>query len=191
MSQSKSRVSGFTLIEVIVVIAVITLLAGVVVPMVSGVSTQGQAAKILSVVDTLKKACARYYADTGLTAIEYSGPSYTTATVRNLSMAQTTPGWRGPYIDHPLSYSDNPKGTYVHVYNSFTGGSPNPGGFNLTGGGSDTATGAGNFVRFGGIPESLAQIVDEALDRSIPGDWKATGQVEWASNSLFVYLLDT
>ena len=193
MSHKETRASGFTLIEIIVVLALITLLAGVVVPMVSGVSTQGQSAKILAVVDTLKKACSRHFADTGITAREYSGPSYTTANVRNLSMTQTTAGWRGPYIDHPLSYSDNPFGTYVHVYNAFTGGSPNPGGFDLVGGGSDTATGSGNFVRFGSVPQNVAQIVDESLDRSIPGDWMATGQVEYdaASQSLFIFLIDT
>ncbi|HMQ21658.1 MAG TPA: prepilin-type N-terminal cleavage/methylation domain-containing protein, partial [Planctomycetota bacterium] len=41
MKNRTSRSSGFTLIEIIVVLALITLLAGVVVPMVSGVSSQG------------------------------------------------------------------------------------------------------------------------------------------------------
>ncbi len=193
MKNRTSRSSGFTLIEIIVVLALITLLAGVVVPMVSGVSSQGQAAKILAVADTLKKACARHFADTGRTAIEYSGPSYITASVRNLSLTQTTAGWRGPYIDHPLSYSDNPFGTYVHVYSSFTAGNPNPGGFDLVGAGSDTVTGAGNFVRFGSVPQPVAQAVNDTLDRSIPGDWMTTGQVEYdaASRSLFIFLIDT
>lgn len=187
--QNRKCEGGFTLIEVIVAIAVITLLAGTVVPMVSGVSRQGQVAKILSVADTLKKACARYYADTGQVALEYSGPSYTTANHSRLSMDQTTAGWRGPYIDHPLAYSDHPLGTTVHVYNSFA--SVPSSGFDLAGSGTDSVTGSGNFLYLSGIPEELAEMVDEALDRGLTGDWKSTGQVEWDNSRLYIFLLDT
>lgn len=183
------RERGFTLIEVIVAIAVITLLAGTVIPMVSGVTRQGQAGKILSVVDTLKKACSRYRADTGLTAREYSGANYADAANSRLSMQQTTAGWAGPYLDHPLAFSDSPVGQAVHVYDVFSG--VPSGGFDLPGAGSDTVTGAGNYVRFSGITEELAQMVDDALDRGLTTNWATTGQVEWASNVLYIYLLDT
>lgn len=185
---------GFTLMEVVVVVAILALLAGVVVPVFRSVQQDGQASKILAAVDTLKKASEKHFADTGQLAIEYSptpAGAYTGATHHRLSIAQTYANWRGPYLDHPITRADNPFQNAVYVYSSLainqTGG-----GFNLTGGPADTHTGPGQCVVFYGVPDTVAQRVDDALDKSIPGDWQTTGRVEFSGNGvLAVYLLSS
>ncbi|MEZ5965420.1 MAG: prepilin-type N-terminal cleavage/methylation domain-containing protein [Planctomycetota bacterium] len=185
-------VAGFTLMEVVVVVAILALLAGVVVPVFRSVQQDGQASKILAVVDTLKKATEKHFADSGRLAIEYSpspAGAYTGATHHRLSIVQTYANWRGPYLDHPLTRADNPFQNAVYVYQSLAI-SQTGGGFNLTGGPADTHTGTGQCVVFYGVPDTVAKRVDEALDKNIPGDWQATGRAEYNGNGvLAVYLM--
>lgn len=183
--------AGFTLIEVIVVVAVLALLAGLILPSVTGVTDDAKAGKVLTVTDTLKKAVDLHYAHTSTLAIESSAS--TSVAQRELSTAQTTPGWKGPYLDHPVGKSDNPFGGDIVVYDSFTsGGTSAPGGFDLLGSGADTATGAGQYVMIHDVPDATAQAVDSALDRGIAGDWKVTGRVEYDATALRlnIFLLD-
>lgn len=183
--------AGFTLMEVVVVVAILALLAGVVVPVFRSVQQDGQASKILAVVDTLKKATEKHFADTGRLAIEYSpspSGSYTGTNHHRLSIHQTYANWHGPYLDHPLTRADNPFQNAIYVYQSLAVGQTN-GGFNLTGGATDTHTGAGQCVVFHGVPDVVAQRVDDALDKNVPGDWKATGRVEFNGTVLAVYLM--
>lgn len=186
--------AGFTLMEVVVVVAILALLAGVVVPVFRSVQQDGQSSKILAISDTLKKAVEKHFADTGRLAIEYSptaAGAYTGATQHRLSLAQTYANWRGPYLDHPLTRADNPFQNAVYVYQSLAIGQTG-GGFNLTGGPSDTHAGPGQCVVFHGVPDSIAQRVDDALDKNIPGDWKATGRVEYDGTSLLsIYLMSS
>lgn len=187
----RSPHAGFTLIEVVVVVAVIALLAGLVVPSVVGVTDDAKASKILGIYDTLKKACERHYANTGTLAREYT--SSTSTGSHELSLTQTTAGWRGPYIDHPLVQADNPFGSHILVYEDFTsGGASAPGGFDLMGTGTDNATGTGQFVMFYSVPQAVAQLVDDTLDNGVGGTWSSSGRVEYdSSNSrLNIYLMD-
>ncbi len=180
---------GFTLIEVIVVVAVLTLLAGIIVPMVSSVQEDAKVAKILSVVDAVKKACERHYADTGSLATELSNS--TASSNHELSITQSTAGWKGPYLDHPLTLADNPFGGTVLLYESFTSGTVKPTGFDLMAASSDSATGAGQYIQFGSIPESVAKAVDKALDKDLDtSNWKTTGRVEYSGTTLMIFLLD-
>jgi prepilin-type N-terminal cleavage/methylation domain-containing protein len=189
-----SRTAGFTLMEVVVVVAILALLAGVVVPVFSSVQQDGQASKILSVTDSLKKAVDKHFADTSRLATEYSptpGGAYTGAAQHQLSMTQSYANWRGPYLDHPLTRADNPFQDAVYVYQGLslaqTGG-----GFNLTGGSSNTHTGNGQTLVFYGVSQAVAQRVDAALDKNIPGTWSATGRVEYSNNGILaIYLMSS
>ena len=182
---------GFTLIEVVVVIAVIALLAGLVVPTVVGVSDDTKASKVLAVYDSIKKACERHYAHTSTTAREFTNSRNNNR--HELSITQNTNGWKGPYLDHPLTQADNPFGGHIMVYETFTQGGGNaPRGFDLLGGGTNTASGNGQYVMFYNVPESTAQAVNDALDNGVAGDWMTTGRVRYVSRSrrLNMFLLD-
>jgi len=183
---------GFTLIEVVVVVAVIALLAGLVVPTVVGVSDDAKASKIMAVYDATKKACERYYTHTSTTAREYSNS--TRGNRHELSLTQTTPNWSGPYLDHPLTTADNPFNGHILVYESFTQGGANaPGGFDLLGSGTNSATGNGQYIMFYNVPQETAKAVNDSLDSGIGGNWMATGRVEYIANRrrLNIFMLDT
>jgi hypothetical protein len=159
------------------------------------VQQDGQASKILAVADTLKKAADKHYADTGRLAVEYSptaAGAYTNAASHQLSMQQTYANWRGPYLDHPLTRADNPFQGAIYVYASLNL-SQTGGGFNLTGGGSNTHTGNGQTAVLYGVPVAVAQRVNDALDKNIPGAWEATGRVEFtaAGGILAIYLMSS
>ena len=182
---------GFTLMEVVVVVAILALLAGVVVPVFSSVQQDGQASKILAVADTLKKAVDKHYADTSVLATEYSptlAGAYTGAAQHHLSMTQTYANWRGPYLDHPLTRADNPFQDAVYVYQGLNL-TQTAGGCNLTGGSTNTHTGNGQTAVFYGVSSAVAQRVNDALDRNIPGGWESTGRVEYNNNILAIYLM--
>jgi general secretion pathway protein G len=96
MNLKKTR-AAFTLIEILLVIALIGLLAGVLITNTTGVFDQGQesAAKIF-VRDTLKLALTRYRMDLG----DY--PSTTEGLVALVTPpANKADRWRGPYIEAP------------------------------------------------------------------------------------------
>lgn len=179
MNNSLRGERGMTLIEIVVVISILAMIAGLLAPAVSNAMQDAKATKILAVADACKKACAQHYADTGKYALEYSGSSYAAKNYHMLSLTQTYPGWSGPYMDHPLSTGDNPYGGFTYMYSNLVGGSAKPNGFSPTG--SGTISGDGQFIGFSNIPENVAQLVDEAWDKGISASWKTTGRVEYTT----------
>ena len=189
------RNAGFTLIELVVAIAVIALLAGIVIPMVGDVQEDAKVSKMIAIYETCRKAVVAHKTDTGRLATEYSGSSYQGAQYHHLSLPQTYTGWKGPYIDHPLTQADNPFEGFVYIYNSFNGGAAKPSSnrFQLTGSSGPALTGAGQFLAFSKVPQAVAQKVDDAIDKGIPGTWSRYGKVEWSSSNggtLIFYLMD-
>ena len=184
----ESKRHGFSLIEIIVAVSILVILAGIAIPVVSKQVDKAKAGKILSLVETLRSACERYRADTGDYATEYSEKSYTDDKYHRLALKQSLDGWDGPYIDHPLTRGDNPFDGTCYLYANLTGGSVKPNGFDLLGRGRVTHKGNGNFLGLSGITEEVAQRVDEALDRGVPGDWKSTGRVEYSGGKLAIYI---
>ncbi|MBK8975101.1 MAG: prepilin-type N-terminal cleavage/methylation domain-containing protein [Planctomycetes bacterium] len=174
---------AFTLVEVIVVISVLALLAGIALPMLGTTTNDARVAKLVATVDQLRKACQRHHGDTRQYAIEQTGA--TGAVKHSLSAPQQAEGWRGPYLDHALSAADNPFESFVHVHDELD---VNRGGFDLDGNGDLDLRGRGNVAIFGNVDEESAQRIDAALDRGIPGDWNETGRVQWRRNTLFVLL---
>jgi prepilin-type N-terminal cleavage/methylation domain-containing protein len=180
---------GFSLIEIIVAVSILVVLAGIAIPVIASQVNKAKAGKILRLAETLRSACERYKGDTGTYGREYT--TSTSAINHRFSIAQTSvPGWDGPYIDHPLTQADNPFGGDVYVYSDLTGtgSGVRPNGFSLTGSGSNTHTGQGNFLGMKDIPQDVAEMVDEALDRGLPGNWQNRGRVEYSGTRLAIYL---
>ena len=185
---------GFTLIELVVTIVILTLLVGIAVPVVGTLQDDAKVAKILQAAETMRGACARHYADTGALAIEQSGQAG--AAFHRLSLTQTTAGWKGPYMDHPLTEGDNPFAGAALIYDTFNGGIAVPfnNGFRITGQGGPNITGAGQFLAFTQIPQKIAQAVNDAMDKGLAGNWQQFGRVQYRpanGGTLMIFLMDT
>jgi prepilin-type N-terminal cleavage/methylation domain-containing protein len=173
------RSSGFTLVELIVVVAIISLLAVTLIPRVGGLTDRAKVAKVLAVYDSLKMACDLHYADTSRYAYELL-PTYSGASYHQLSQNQGYGGWNGPYIDGPITFSDNPTKGWPAVSDNLDRWYC--GGFDLDRDDIAERSGAGNFLHFERFPESLAQEIDAQVDGPGPGNWRTTGKVEWHSH---------
>ena len=185
VSPNRAR-AGFSLIELVITMTIMAILVGVVSMRSGTVTDKARASKIMAVTETFRTACEMYYSDTAASPYEYSG--YQGASNHRLSMDPGVSGWQGPYINSPITRSQNPVGSTVHLYNRLVSGYTNTNGIDVDGDGTaDYAADApGNILVFWGIPEGLAEMVDQSFDRDLPGDWKDAGDVEWASNRLTV-----
>lgn len=178
---------AFTLLEVLIVVVIIGILAALIAPQLSGAADDAKVAKILAVCDAVRVAQQSHYNDTGQLAIEDSNSTNTNQ--HQLSLPQTTTGWKGPYLDHPLTVADNPFNGRVRVLTTFAGDAG--GGFDLMGTGSDTVTGNGAYIVFYNVPQAAAQVANDIIDTGIGGNWQSTGRVEWtANNRLIIFLFD-
>ncbi|MAG56461.1 MAG: hypothetical protein CMJ83_09235 [Planctomycetes bacterium] len=188
MNKRFLNAGGFTLVELTVVVAIIVALAAVMVPMVGSAKRDGQVAEILQMVDPLRSASQKYYADTGTVGREYSGSNSTSN--HQFSLKQSVPGWNGPYISQALTKGDNPFGGHVYVYNSLN--SAYQSGFRLTSGSAGlTARGPGNFVRLTNVPLDIAELVNKALDDGVSGNWRKGGRVTYSGSNLYIFMMDT
>ena len=189
MLSTLKRYSAFTLLEVLIVVIIIGILAALVIPQVSGAAEDAKVTKILQVVDTARTAVEAHYAHTGKTAREYSDSN--SETDHQLSIKQQRLNWKGPYLTHPLTTSDNPYGGTVRIYEDLEKGKVNPSGFDLIGRGTVTSEKSGQYIAFTQIDEVVAKEVNDVLDRGLSGKWQSTGRVEWSKNTLMIFLMDT
>ena len=110
-----ARRAGFSLIEIVVALAVIVILVGIVVP---SVARQIDKAKVDSVVEdfrALELCLTQYYADVGnLTPLNDIGGFTTTPgqpTVRHFLTGDGQPNWDGPYLQR-IKINSTFGGTY-------------------------------------------------------------------------------
>ncbi len=94
---------GFTMVEVIVIVAVIAILGGILTPMVIkeiGKSKMTRAGADMAAVAT---AFTQYYADTGYWPERYDGSNDRRTTLRNYDCfydnTRNLSGWDGPYLE--------------------------------------------------------------------------------------------
>jgi general secretion pathway protein G len=192
MTANRTRAKGFTLLELIVVIAILALLAGILTPIAKSAIDDARGAKISAVVDALSKASQKYYVDTNAVAREYSNSTATADRRLTLQPAGVT-GWKGPYLDKPLRDADNPFGAPIRLLDDLNQATPGAAGFDLLGTGTPNHTGTGAAVQIDAVPQNIAQIVNDTLDRGVPGDWMTTGSIEYDATAqrLWVYVHDT
>lgn len=176
---------GFTLVEIVVVTSIVIALAAVTVPLVYLVQRDEYTAELVTLINTCRSACLKFHDDTERIPRESSQGS---ATARQLSLAQPFSGWKGPYLDHPLTAADNPFGGAVDVFDTMTPA----GNFDLLGGGAPTSSGIGNCLQIQLVPEDIARLVDENIDGGVAGAWDVTGRVKWVDTNglLQVHLAD-
>ncbi|MBN3040806.1 MAG: prepilin-type N-terminal cleavage/methylation domain-containing protein [Candidatus Omnitrophica bacterium] len=167
----------FTLIELILVVAIVAVLAGAMIPVVSSARSKARASKIILLADTLKVATQKFYADTARLPIEaaqnnnpwdhqlYENSANPSPRWPTPAQGQPIPGWDGPYISHRLSSKDTPYGGRLEI----------------TLGIGATIGIANIFV--GDVPESDARQINASLDTNEPGAWNTTGNVRYDNAS--------
>jgi len=171
--------SGFTLLELVIVLALIAALAGVVSLRSGKYIQRGQVSSIVQLASNLKTACATFYADTGQYPREYDMAKYK-GNKRELTISQTLPGWDGPYLEKGLTANtDNPFGA-LHLYDSASGAGNK--GFDLDGDGTDDAKKNLCMLYLDGITQEVAEKLDEHFDGGVSGTWNKTGKFNWNSS---------
>ena len=105
MTRKTTRRDGFTLIELVVTIAILTLLAGILVPAVGNYMEKGKNGKVTAELRELVNAITNYNVDTG--AWPAAADTVTLATT-NFALQDipcfytntfTKTGWNGPYLN--------------------------------------------------------------------------------------------
>ncbi len=186
LSPRSTSKSGFSLLELIIVLALIAALAGVITMRSGNIIRKGQVSQIIQLAETLKTAAATYYADTGSYAREYDQANYS-GTSCQLSAEQSTAGWDGPYLEEGITANDdNPFGA-LHFYN--TPNAMGNSGFDLDADGTNDVTSSANMLYVGSITQEVAEILDEHYDSGIGGTWNETGRFNWNSGTSRGYIL--
>lgn len=202
-----TRQKAFTLIELLIVIAIATIIAGGLVPLFSTTKQDAKLAKFVSLVDTLRDACMRYYFDTGEYAKEDGSTSATCPNAqRKLSCNPGVTDWSGPYLNRPLAEEDNPFYSSMQLGLSFVAtayASALPStppsiivddvllGFDLDGNGVNDRSGAGNQVAIAVGSDAIAKKINDAIDKNVgASDWMNRGKVRYSAltQTVTIYL---
>lgn len=178
ISTDKYRMSnrGFSLLELIISVAILALLIGLTAPFFQGTIEDSRVAKGLSLVDTVKKAGLRFRFDTNLWPVEDGVAS------ANLFESVGMPSsWHGPYVESPLGPIKNPWVAPVVLQNTCSGSVVGGAGYNINGN-IIPATQAGGQLVFSTVPMMSAAALNLALDGvadANPSDGDGVGQCEY------------
>jgi len=179
---------SFTLLELLIVIAVVAVLAGAMIPLFKTTTKDAEATKMVVLVETLRETIRIFYFDTTVYPVETSSSPLdcSDADTRDLSCDASAfhPGWQGPYIDHHLVDSDNPYGSIINlmgglIYN-----------YDLNGDGTDDKfTGnPGNELWIQAPIAADAKALDNVIDNGVPGDWMTKGRLRYNGGLGYIFI---
>jgi len=155
MSRKKYQQQGFTLVELIVVIAIISVLAAVIAPSAFRAIEKAKCSRAIAESKVVKTAAFAYYTDT-----DFWPPQYRLTTALNPFLTDPgVEGWEGPYVE---KWS-------THPWTGHIGWDPT---IDLDASGSedgcvvfdDDRPGGGAGSNLGRIPRSSMQRIDASID---------------------------
>jgi len=129
------RSRGFTLIELVVVMTIITILAGAVAIQVTNRIRHARRARAVQDIQTLETAVDLYTADNGYSPTTQQGLH---ALIRQPSSPPAPHNWNGPYLKNRTSV---PKDPWQNEYVYRCPGQSNPDGYDLLSYGADGGPG--------------------------------------------------
>jgi prepilin-type N-terminal cleavage/methylation domain-containing protein len=91
----KAKSSSFTLVELLVVISIIGLLAGLGLPAINGAIQAGKKAEVSAMAESIKTAVNAYYAEYSSYPTNSSGQTYTNTSLEFLGFMTTTTNTNG------------------------------------------------------------------------------------------------
>jgi hypothetical protein len=179
MSSNHKPDRGQIAARLLIGLAFVSLLAGAAVPAARQQDHAGQAREIVDLVERVERAVERHERDTGRLAIEVAAESAedleTSSSFHRLSMQQRYEGWKGPYLEHPLTVSENPMRQSIALLSRDR--DLRERGFNV-----NARRGFGQYLVLEGISRHTAHLVERALDPNIEDDpraWRQKGRVQW------------
>jgi general secretion pathway protein G len=135
-----SSKAGFTLVELMLVLVILGILAGLVLPKFSGRAEQAKETAAVTQISTFNTALAAFEVDTGSYPREQDG-------LRALVIQPSdVAGWRGPYL-----LSDIPLDPWQHPYVYQYPGKLNPSGYDIISAGPDGQLGTADDIYNAGI----------------------------------------
>lgn len=176
----KSTQQGFTLIEMIGVMAVIAILASVATPKIFEAIEDAKVSAYVQEANALKQAVTRFYKDTGRWPRHI--PTHADSRYHDLMINDTNgsgaamPGWDGPYLDRELTHQIT-KGSYQDLLNTTNVN------YTCDIDGDGNKDGAFLVYRADNITDEVAKKISNIIDSD--GDvttgnnsWKAAGKVK-------------
>jgi general secretion pathway protein G len=135
-----SSKAGFTLVELMLVLVILGILAGLVLPKFSGRAEQAKETAAVTEIASFNTALAAYEVDTGSYPREQDGLRALVIQPSDVS------GWRGPYL-----LSDIPMDPWGHPYTYQYPGKLNPSGYDIISAGPDGQFGTADDIYNAGI----------------------------------------
>jgi len=167
MQKNRAREQGFSLIELIGVLAVIAILAAMVAPKVFDVIEDAKVSTLVDNVKQLTTASSKFYKDTGMRPTHNPGDAngVNHQLIRNDAKIAN---WKGPYLDEEMQ---SPFATSTSYY-LMSGAQA----FDIDGDGTSDYANA-MYVAVDGLNADQALAVSTAIDNDAAGKWYATGKV--------------
>jgi len=119
----KKRIKGFTLVELVITIGVITILVGVATPQIIGYVNRSKIARVQMELTSLRSALQSYYSDWGEYPSKLTALRGTEASERNSATNVSQTGLQGPidYIEKDLPvdifWTDEDNKNYKYAVN--------------------------------------------------------------------------
>lgn len=135
---SKNLNSGFTLIEIMIVVIILAILAAAVIPRLTGRTQQAKVSRTSADIETISLALDLYSIDSGFFPTTTQG----LLALRTRPSSPPTPSnWRGPYIKKSV-----PKDPWGQPYKYLSPGIHNKADYDLSSLGPDGVEGGGDDV---------------------------------------------
>lgn len=160
----KNSIKGFTLIELMVVMAIIALLAAILLPQLGSIMERGNVSKMMGLYDSVRTATSSYKNDTGQWPYDDTADGAYWVLIENRANLSD---WQGPYMERPPTRSDgrivNPWQGRMMLYDTNDGYGNDP--VNLNGGPSPD-----RHLILENVPQIARDMFQNAFDGRDDGD---------------------